>query len=574
MVGELLRASGASKLLYPRYKAAMNVPASSPTAPTPVWLVMDSTGRIVGPLTDFQLREGLIVRQWGDDARVATSPHGPWTAASDVRSQFLNLIQRGWYVQSERGDQQGGPFTGEKMRRLAETQSLTNVQVRCGRTGTFQPADHYSSWDIPRPPYTPPESAGQAIQSQCTCAHCWHEFTPDEVRWIASHSSLRGDSVMGSEALRRFVSSVFTAEGDAIDAAGDTCSQLACPNCHLEIPRAMIELRPTFISVVGAPGSGKSYFLASSVERITRRLAEHDMMFRDAQVDLNSVLSGYRRMLFWSDEPDSPVALPKTEPQGNLYESVHLKGRDIWFPKPFTFRWLPSMDHPMYADRASAGRVVCLYDNAGEHFLPGSNRTGNFATDHLRRSNALLFLFDPTQHASMRPQLKAVSSDPQLSAKGRNYSQAEVLDEVLERVRRRRGVAGVDRITAPLIVAITKADVWEKSVDGEALPDDLDFVNMNGRAAIDMDAVIAMSSRIRAWLKSLCPEIIHAAESQVEHVFYVPTSSQGTSPEMNAKSNMLMVRPSTIAPRMADAPLMLALHFAAPKLLPARKASR
>ncbi|TWU60057.1 hypothetical protein Poly51_03310 [Rubripirellula tenax] len=536
------------------------------------WFVTDSNDLLIGPMTEFELREGLIVSRWGNGARVATSQSGPWTSSDDVRRQFLNLIQNGWYVQSVNGDEKGGPFTTEKMRRLAASNSLSSVVVRSGRNGTFRSADAFESWDMPRPTIVPPESAGQPIQAKCRCPHCWKMFPPDEVRWIAAHTSLRGDSVMGAEAMRRFVASAFTAEGDAIDAAGDSCSQLACPQCHLEIPRAIIELQPTFISVVGAPGSGKSYFLASAVERICHRLAEHDMMFRDAQVDLNTVLSGYRRLLFWSDQPDSPVALPKTEPQGNLYQSVHLSGRDVWFPKPFTFRWLPAMDHPAYAERASMGRVVCLYDNAGEHFLPGSNRTGSFATDHLRRSNALLFLFDPTQHAPLRPKLKEVSDDPQLSASGRNYSQAEVLDEVLERVRRRRGVAGVDRISFPLIVAVTKADVWVQSLEGHPLPDDLGIVDINGRPGIDLHAFQMVSDRVRAWLKSSCPEMIHAAESQAEKVFYVPTSSQGISPEWDTASNLLKVRPSTIAPRWADAPLLLAMHYAAPKLLPARKA--
>jgi hypothetical protein len=80
-----------------------------------------------------------------------------------------------------------------------------------------------------------------------------------------------------------------------------------------------------------------------------------------------------------------------------------------------------------------------------------------------------------------------------------------------------------------------------------------------------------ISERIRKWLRSACPEIIHAAESQVETVYYIPTSSQGTSPEMNEESSMLMVKPSAISPQMADAPLMMAMHFAAPQLLPSVK---
>jgi hypothetical protein len=546
----------------------MSTHPTSSAAPSAAWYIIDSDNRTFGPVTDFELREGLLVHRWGEQARVSTSQSGPWTAGGDVRKQYLHLIEYGWYVRSESDGQRGGPFTAEKMRRLTDSQSLTNVEVRSGRDGAWRDPVEFDTWDLPRPQVVPPESAGQPIQAKCTCPHCWHEFSPDSVRWIASHVSLRGDKVVGPEVMRRFVGSNFNVDGDALDAGDDICSGLACPKCHLEIPRAIIELQPAFISVVGAPGSGKSYFLASAVEAFQRRLSEHDMMFRDAQVDLNNVLSGYRRTLFWNDQPDAPVALPKTEPQGNLYQSVHLGDRDIWYPKPFMFRWLPSLDHPLFPSRSSVGRVVCLYDNAGEHFLPGSVRTGNFATEHLRRSNSLLFLFDPTQHAPLRPRLQEVSSDPQLSSRGRKYSQAEILDEVLERVRRRRGVAGVDRIAAPLIIGITKLDVWEKSLGGDPLPEDLELVSKSGRPAVDMNQITEISSRIRDWLRSACPEIVHAAESQVEQVYYVPTSSQGTSPELDEESNMLMVKPSAMSPRMADAPLLLAAHFAAPPLLP------
>lgn len=146
-----------------------------------------------------------------------------------------------------------------------------------------------------------------------------------------------------------------------------------------------------------------------------------------------------------------------------------------------------------------------------------------------------------------------------------------MLDEVLERVRRRRGVAGIDRISIPLIVAVTKSDVWAESLGQPALPDDMSMVDYKGKPSIDMEQFTAVSDRVRTWLKSHCPEMVHAAESQVQRVFFVPTSSQGTSPELNAQSKMLMVRPSTMQPRMADAPLLLALHYAAPRLLPAAR---
>ena len=483
---------------------------------TAAWYVRDARNQVIGPLNDFELREGVLVRRWGTGTSVSSSQTGPWTDQEEVRSVYLNLMKFGWYVRGLGDGNVAGPFTAEKMRMLAKADQLGNVEVRRGRLSSWVPSKEIESWNIRRPRLMPPESSGQSIQARCKCPHCWHEFEPDRVCWISTHTSLLGDPVIGPDAMRRFQASYFSADGDAVDAKNEVCSQPACPRCHLEIPRAVIELQPCFISVVGAPGAGKSYFLASAVEAIQERLARAMMMFRDAQVDLNTVLSEYRETLFWSDEPDAPVALPKTEPQGNLYQSVHLDGRDLWYAKPFTFRFLPMLEHPLYAKRATEGRLVCLYDNAGEHFLPGSNRSGGFATDHLRRSDAVIFLFDPTQHPQLRPQLRKVSSDPQLGAAGRKFSQAGVLDEIIERIRRRRGVAGTDRISIPLIVGVTKWDVWRKLMKSDLDLDTLPLSEKNGRPAIDMNAVREVSKQVRDWLQSACPEIINAAESQAE----------------------------------------------------------
>ena len=200
---------------------------SSASPPSSAWYVVDSDNCTFGPLSDFELREGLLVHRWGPQARVSVSASGPWTAAGDVKQQYLHLIEFGWYVRSDSDGQHAGPFTAEKMRRLAESQSLHNVQVRSGRSGPWKTPQEFDSWDIPKPRVVPPESAGQPIQAKCRCPHCWHEFSPDEVRWIATHASLRGDDVVGPEAMRRFVSSNYNVDGDALDAGDDICSGLA-----------------------------------------------------------------------------------------------------------------------------------------------------------------------------------------------------------------------------------------------------------------------------------------------------------------------------------------------------------
>src|SRR5262245_25643300 len=97
------------------------------------------------------------------------------------------------------------------------------------------------------------------LLAQVTCPHCWERFPPEQVLWIAEHAELLGDPLLGSEHPQRFLPSRFTPGGDAIDPRGMVSSALACPKCHLPVPRGMVELEPLFISILGAPASGKSF---------------------------------------------------------------------------------------------------------------------------------------------------------------------------------------------------------------------------------------------------------------------------------------------------------------------------
>ena len=59
-----------------------------------------------------------------------------------------------------------------------------------------------------------------------------------------------------------------------------------------------------------------------------------------------------------------------------------------------------------------------------------------------------------------------------------------------------------------------------------------------------------------------------------KRVIYLPTSSQGASPEFNEEKGLLMVKPADLAPKFADAPLLLALHLAAPRLVASIKTGK
>ncbi|HQU44261.1 MAG TPA: hypothetical protein PK867_15680, partial [Pirellulales bacterium] len=170
---------------------------------------------------------------------------------------------------------------------------------------------------------------------------------------------------------------------------GFPCNSLACPHCHLSVPRAMLELQPLFASILGAPASGKSYFLAAMTWQLRQSLGSYfSIAFGDADPAANRSLNEYEELLFLNAKQDDLVAIRKTELQGDLYDTVLFDQQTVSYPRPFIFSMKPLPTHPGYSTMARLSRALCLYDNAGEHFLPGQDTLGDPVALDARRAAA------------------------------------------------------------------------------------------------------------------------------------------------------------------------------------------
>jgi len=401
------------------------------------------------------------------------------------------------------------------------------------------------------------------LLGQVTCPHCWHRFSPADILWVAQHSDLMGDPVLGPEKPRRFLPTRFTAEGQAIDGRGSVCQVLACPRCHLAIPRSIVEAEPLFISVVGGPKSGKSYFLASMAWELRRCLsADFGLAFNDADTVANQALNEYEATLFLPEDADKLVAIRKTELEGELYDQINLGGQVMSLPRPFLFNIRPTARHPNAARRDHLNRILCMYDNAGEHFQPGMDRVGSPVTQHLAMSRALMFLFDPTQDPRFRERCRGLSEDPQLGGAKNTQRQETLLTEASLRVRRYANLPPNAKHQRPLVVIVSKSDVWAPLVPMDLTSEPVLPSTGGEVAALDTPRIERSSAAIREMLLRSTPELVTAAEEFCEHIIYIPVSALGCSPEATALGEGktgLFVRPKSIAPRWAAVPVLYML---------------
>ena len=409
----------------------------------------------------------------------------------------------------------------------------------------------------------PMDKALAVLRGRVTCPHCWEGFPPVQALWIAEHPDLIGDPRLGRDQPQRFLPTRFDIAGAAIDAKGFACHGLACPRCHLPIPRVLFETEALFLSVLGAPACGKSYFMASMTWRLRSLLPQRfALAFGDGDPLFNHRLNESESIQFLNPDPDALVAIAKTETSGDLYSSVLHGDQVVNYLRPFIFSIKPLEGHPSHASAAAVSKVLCLYDNAGESFLPGADTAANPVTRHLARSQAILFLFDPTQDVRFRRACAGKTNDPQMAERTRQGSrestirQETILIEAAQRIRRYAGLAENAKHSQPLIVAVTKYDCWAPLLSPGGLPEPWKPNAAGSLFAVRHREIEQVSLVLRDLLWRLSPEFVAAAEGFANEVLYVPVSATGCSPEVDPQTGAQGFRPRNIRPIWVEVPLL------------------
>lgn len=348
-----------------------------------------------------------------------------------------------------------------------------------------------------------------------TCPVCWLHFNAGDVMSIASHPDLMGDEILGRDSMRRFWASRFNSRGQALDEKGVPCPDLACPHCRRKLPPHFLEMDAHIFSIIGAPSSGKSYYLASLVNGMAHNaLSDFRMVWRDADPSGNTMLNEVVNRLF-SSETAEEASLSKTDLEGALYEELYRHGRMVKLPRPFIF------DISKIGSRRTPASLV-FYDNAGEHFEPGRNSEDSPGAQHVAVADGLFFLFDPTTSMPFK-RLIGHKDDPQLHQKGKLDQQEIIMAETISRISTILNLRAGQQIKTPLAVIIGKCDLWEECLDKALVP-----IVRDGR--LSQAAVDANSDTIRRFMLKLHPALCASAETLSTDVRYFAVSQLGCSP--------------------------------------------
>jgi hypothetical protein len=291
--------------------------------------------------------------------------------------------------------------------------------------------------------------------------------------------------------------------------------------------------------------------------------------FTDADPASNRILNECEESLFLHPDESGIVPLGslirKTELQGELYDTVAYGQQPVSYPRPFLFTMQTRAGHPS-GERPNLARMLCLYDNAGEHFQPGQDTTSSPVTRHLAQSRAILFLFDPTQDRRFRAACRGTEAGVSEHRAARLSRQETILNEAAARIRRLAGISHAAKYDRPVIVVLSKFDEWSHLVDQDDEGEPWRVLgNLTG---VDVDRIERTSARLRQVLVWYCPETVAAAEAFAQAITYVAVSSLGDRVELDPKSGLPGIRPKNIQPRWVVVPLLYALSDVLPGLIP------
>jgi hypothetical protein len=408
------------------------------------------------------------------------------------------------------------------------------------------------------------ETVSEAVNSEYgefTCPICWFKFDRGDAMNIAVHNNLRGDPMLGEDQMQRFHATRFNDRGQALDAMGVATSDLACPHCRRKLPPGFLDLPHHIFSIVGAPSSGKSYYLSVLVKLLQATLFQNfGITFRDADPSENVILTQMKTQLFSSSSPEDAF-LAKTDLEGALYETLPRQGRKVRLPKPFIFR----LSHPSTPE---SGFSVVFYDNAGEHFEPTRNSADSPGAQHIAVATGIFFLFDPLHNTEFRAKMEGVN-DPQ--TKNHRVDQQDViLAETEVRIKSLLGMDSRQRVSTPLAVMVGKCDTWMSLLG----PDPLLPAIMDG--VVSMGNIMINSKRVRDLMMQFCPSIVANAEAISSNVCYFAISPLGCSPvEFIDREGTPRIGPDPkqLKPRHVEAPTLWVLSQATPDMIPSKPAS-
>lgn len=316
------------------------------------------------------------------------------------------------------------------------------------------------------------------------------------------------------------------------DACGRPTGDKLCPHCRKSLPNDILNSTTKIISIIGAPGAGKSYMVGALLYQIIE--AGIFARLNNTAAKFSSTADREQYDKRFGNKFKSRVILDATN-----------KGTDIISDNPPILIELAYMNK--HKQRESY--TMSFFDAAGETFTDPAVLAA--ITPYISHSEAVVLLLDPMQMPAVSAAVKAAI--PGVPAGSSNISYSEILENTVSVLRTQARIGSNKQIThIPLCIAFSKWDLLINTPD--LIPPDFS-ISRPGQHLIngyDDNVVNNASDEVRSLISEWEPNLVSSAEQHFATVKYFGFSATG--------SPITTQEVPTITPFRVEDPLLWMLH--------------
>ena len=327
-------------------------------------------------------------------------------------------------------------------------------------------------------------------------------------------------------------------------------SKLLCPSCEHDLPENYLSASQHIISILGAPCSGKSYFLPVHLKELKDSLYYKYGCFLRRANENTMVVQCITEEIYELGKP-----LMATTLDGFTYQQINGESNPI----PFIYT--------LKTPSVSQEHNLVFYDQFGGAYLPWMGRK-----TETQFASGIIFLFDPFRHYGFRrsmlkysddidrqyefPVTEGDDDDPNstFSYKGQLNSLNKALLNTPQTNHKK----------VPIAFVVGKYDAWQ-GLAQSYFPTSNYFSDPREDSGLNTSTIQNNSNNLRALVGNVDPQIVKDVESLAGSVTYFPLSIFGEPPSRPEGEDFQV--PVPMKPFQVDVPMLWLIHKFAPELV-------
>lgn len=349
------------------------------------------------------------------------------------------------------------------------------------------------------------------------CPYCFHSFSESKVLWRCnSYQCKQAQNLEQDPNFLKYHKSVQLEQphilvGPKVSKGYATCDKCKnatnvriCPECHSTLPDSKENI---IISIIGAPGAGKSYYVGTLLRQLRSKICKFGCSFMfttRADEDLYNTK--------FNNKFEKGMKIDKTQVPA---------GEDNFI----------GANTPILCniqDRGGVTRTFTFFDAAGENFDDEAMMAA--VTKYLEHSTAILLLLDPLQIKAVQNAVKAKDENADVRESEKIITYDDILENTMRVIRQQLRLSANKKIEIPIAIAFSKWDlVCNSSLHNEGSIIDQDSPHFrNGFQGIDCDNVsMEVESKLAEWE---CENFVNKVRSNFKTYKFFALSAIGAAP--------------------------------------------